>query len=199
MKYNQLLVCPLRAVSLPTRECGLKLDIVLYLIFNSSVAPHAGVWIEMLPCEYADCRYPVAPHAGVWIEIKTTQKASRLQIVAPHAGVWIEICISFSKLIWLCVAPLVGVWIEILKKMSIHTISHVAPLVGVWIEIARRVLLTGTYTSLPSWECGLKFNSLSTNIRNMTVAPLVRVWIEIHFLLPYPDYEIGRSPRGSVD
>ena len=33
----------------------------------------------------------------------------------------------------------------------------VTPFVGVWIEIRLLGVLPCSYTSLPSWECGLKF------------------------------------------
>ena len=33
----------------------------------------------------------------------------------------------------------------------------VAPFVGVWIEIERRMKMATKTTSLPLWECGLKF------------------------------------------
>ena len=33
----------------------------------------------------------VAPHTGVWIEIITTPSLVKTSIVAPHTGAWIEI------------------------------------------------------------------------------------------------------------
>ena len=33
--------------------------------------------------------------------------------------------------------------------------------------------------SLPSWECGLKFAKLSTELTAAAVTPFVGVWIEI--------------------
>ena len=51
-----------------------------------------------------------------------------------------------------------GVWIEINKiETTNHWLIVVTPCVGVWIEI---VLLQDSdefMTSLPAWECGLKF------------------------------------------
>ena len=35
-------------VSLPTRECGLKLKVIVTLMNLVSVTPYAGVWIEIL-------------------------------------------------------------------------------------------------------------------------------------------------------
>ena len=54
----------------------------------------------------------------------------------------------------------------------------VAPLVGVWIEIVSHAFQTvSAKKSLPSWECGLKYD----------------------MLIKLPEYAEGRSPRGSVD
>ena len=61
-------------------------------------------------------------------------------------------------LVNIAVAPFVGVWIEIFVsfKQSAST-QNVAPFVGVWIEIidGGKTYPYG-FTSLPSWECGLK-------------------------------------------
>ena len=55
-----------------------------------------------------------------------------------------------------------GAWIEISVMYRGSSGCRVAPLVGAWIEIARLVLLTGTYTSLLSWERGLKYKKMGT-------------------------------------
>ena len=34
-----------------------------------AVAPHAGAWIEIMPCLQVTLKKEVAPHAGAWIEI----------------------------------------------------------------------------------------------------------------------------------
>ena len=76
----------------------------------------------------------------------------------------------------------------------------VAPLVGVWIEITICApATTAPLTSLPSWECGLKFLSLEERDKKLLVAPLVGVWIEILASLEERDKKPCRSPRGSVD
>ena len=81
-------------------------------------------------------------------------------------------------LVNIAVAPFVGVWIEIAGADFITTNTFVAPFVGVWIEI---VLYTQEHMtmirSLPSWECGLKYE-----------------WIQITV-----SWTVGRSLRGSVD
>ena len=50
-----------------------------------------------------------------------------------------------------------GVWIEILVLYTVKLYRVVAPFVGVWIEINTTNLGSDINTSLPSWECGLKF------------------------------------------
>ena len=56
-------------MSLPSRECGLKIIALLWEFIYVGVTPFAGVWIEnILPLSprHAD---RVTPFAGVWIEI----------------------------------------------------------------------------------------------------------------------------------
>ena len=100
-------------MSLPTRECGLKFYGSTVVHYGDTVAPHAGVWIEIrnrfvifviissLPTRECGLKYllpplasdrtTVAPHAGVWIEILRDFLFCSISFVAPHAGVWIEI------------------------------------------------------------------------------------------------------------
>ena len=42
-------------------------------------------------------KYDVAPHVGVWIEIIILHLLSSSAIVAPHVGVWIEIISAILK------------------------------------------------------------------------------------------------------
>ena len=59
----------MKVLSHPTRVRGLKPSIVNVDGRNySTVAPHAGAWIETLPPYYALAYIMVAPHAGAWIE-----------------------------------------------------------------------------------------------------------------------------------
>ena len=57
------------APSLPSRERGLKLLMVLNVSSPLCVAPLAGAWIEIQGVEYAKQFVDVAPLAGAWIEI----------------------------------------------------------------------------------------------------------------------------------
>ena len=75
----------------------------------------------------------------------------------------------------------------------------VAPLVGAWIEIVCRHRAAVGYTSLPSWERGLKFPLITTILELTTVAPLVGAWIEMIDETVKAIADQGRSPRGSVD
>ena len=119
------------------------------------------------------------------------------------------------------VAPFVGVWIEIPMLPSVLSGYTVAPFVGVWIEIEPAFRCRNNKRSLPSWECGLKFNYLLHFCDLKIVAPFVGVWIEIELLQDcYPWMQVApfvgvwieiifrlfssalmlcRSLRGSVD
>ncbi len=77
------------------------------------------------------------------------------------------------------VAPFVGVWIEIVYDLEDVEEVSVAPFVGVWIEIIMYNNMKYEETSLPSWECGLKYWKRSKRHRCNRVAPFVGVWIEI--------------------
>ena len=52
-----------------TQGCGLKSPSIHRKHKNPTVAPHAGVWIEIEINKSLDALGAVAPHAGVWIEI----------------------------------------------------------------------------------------------------------------------------------
>ena len=80
-------------------------------------------------------------------------------------------------LVNIAVAPFVGVWIEITYHRHLRLRDIVAPFVGVWIEILKMKMVIHLSMSLPSWECGLKYE-----------------WIQITV-----SWTVGRSLRGSVD
>ena len=55
-------------MSLPPRERGLKLFVVLLSMSLHPVAPPAGAWIETFASEQMRANIDVAPPAGAWIE-----------------------------------------------------------------------------------------------------------------------------------
>ena len=55
--------------SLPTRERGLKFNILRDSGNDLKVAPNAGAWIEIINIVMRTMRITVAPNAGAWIEI----------------------------------------------------------------------------------------------------------------------------------
>ena len=63
----------LQMMSFPTRERGLKFNLLAISMPFSPVVPHAGTWIEI--CNHVALAEPsiVVPHAGTWIEILTIQ------------------------------------------------------------------------------------------------------------------------------
>ncbi len=120
------------------------------------------------------------------------------------------------------VTPCVGVWIEILEALKEFSTAVVTPCVGVWIEIDGRSEAERDYSSLPAWECGLKFLVYQDAAYRHPVTPCVGVWIEILvgavlekiYLWSLPAWECGlklilqnipcvgvhrHSLRGSVD
>ena len=60
-----------------------------------------------------------------------------------------------------------------------QTDKCVTPCVGVWIEILRSLENIKKKTSLPAWECGLKWEGLHQKVAALIVTPCVGVWIEI--------------------
>ena len=93
-----------------------------------------------------------------------------------------------------------GVWIEISQGFKWDPMCNVTPRVGVWIEIFRILNLSCTAeTSLPVWECGLKFSYSNKLVICHTVTPRVGVWIEILLSNQHNYKEHCHSPCGSVD
>ena len=56
-------------MSLPTRECGLKLSYGTRMVLAPRVTPHEGVWIEIFSLPASFLELHVTPHEGVWIEM----------------------------------------------------------------------------------------------------------------------------------
>ena len=60
-------------------------------------------------------------------------------------------------------------------------------------------LIASTASSLPSWECGLKYMHVPYLFSRLSVAPFVGVWIEIEKKWKKHIRILSRSLRGSVD
>ena len=90
MKFFSLTVDNTIVMSLPLRECGLKLFDVDYFENGAEVTPFAGVWIEIAKWKLLSAWFNVTPFAGVWIEIPVPWPYAFLCHVTPFAGVWIE-------------------------------------------------------------------------------------------------------------
>ena len=105
----------IEALSLPSRECGLKLQTERFTTAVWPVTPFAGVWIEIWRGKKMAKKIKVTPFAGVWIEMTLSPAYSAFSAVTPFAGVWIEISIVESENQHLYVTPFAGVWIEILQ------------------------------------------------------------------------------------
>ena len=66
-----------------------------------------------------------------------------------------------------------GVWIEITFAPCFRKNAMVTPLVGVWIEILSLQVLYAFPSSLPLWECGLKYG---IGVDNKTVSRSLPLW-----------------------
>ena len=72
-----------------------------------------------------------------------------------------------------------GVWIEIELEAKLQLKESVTPCMGVWIEMTCALLLAVNDTSLPVWECGLKYVKHYFSASSASVTPCMGVWIEI--------------------
>ncbi len=97
------------------------------------------------------------------------------------------------------VTPRVGVWIEIKYELKGSGIAIVTPRVGVWIEIP---CADGTgkqgFTSLPVWECGLKFMMDTNTVKLNESLPVWECGLK-YKRTTIQGEEYGHSPCGSVD
>ena len=75
----------------------------------------------------------------------------------------------------------------------------VTPFAGVWIEIPCAWEPPVTAASLPSRECGLKFDMSIHLSPSLYVTPFAGVWIEIPCACEPPVTAARHSLRGSVD
>ena len=69
IEIRLLVECPNDALSLPTRERGLKFNFYIYYTSMSAVAPYTGAWIEIKTLKKDFSGLAVAPYTGAWIEI----------------------------------------------------------------------------------------------------------------------------------
>ena len=100
--------------------------------------------------------------------------------VAPFVGVWIEIYTEREGDRKRSVAPFVGVWIEILQEKGGESVTRSLPSweCGLKYQCEESDIII-CHMSLPSWECGLKFIQYGIGPSSFLVAPFVGVWIEI--------------------
>ena len=74
--------------SLPSRERGLKLQLLQSVEEQEQVAPLAGAWIEILMTDGTIETESVAPLAGAWIEILPNhRKRCRVDRRSPRGSV----------------------------------------------------------------------------------------------------------------
>ena len=87
-------------MSLPTRECGLKFISPILSEHSGPSLPTRECGLKFVTNRTIIVMHSVAPHAGVWIEISLVGNHFLPNSVAPHAGVWIEIFATSLEFIW---------------------------------------------------------------------------------------------------
>ena len=129
LKYGQL--------SLPSRECGLKLHVPFYSSLLS---------VSSLPSR--ECG----------LKSKFADKDSHAIQVTPFAGVWIEMPIDDTKPLGdMGSLPSRECGLKYDMYRTEYKFRAVTPFAGVWIEIFFLNENHFQQGSLPSRECGLKF------------------------------------------
>ena len=125
-------------------------------MYNLTVAPFTGAWIETPTASRTAVKKSVAPFTGAWIETSSKLSASVSVLVAPFTGAWIETLrpsclllaseshpsrvrglkpgVADARIIRADVAPFTGAWIETIGTALNFPNSEVAPFTGAWIE-----------------------------------------------------------------
>ena len=168
-------------MSLPSRECGLKLQTFCAWDLLHPVTPFAGVWIEIEADGKRIANLNVTPFAGVWIEIVVCLGFIRLGTVTPFAGVWIEIIDFSDACISNKVTPFAGVWIEIFLIFHKQSAVPSLPSRECGLKYSTVQLVFEFRKSLPSRECGLKSPTPHIFTKIQLVTPFAGVWIEISY------------------
>ena len=106
--------------SLPSRERGLKFDVLDAGPPAAGVAPFTGAWIEILKLLPFSVDMIVAPFTGAWIEIIGKAHMVGRDPVAPFTGAWIEMPTRRPSPASATVAPFTGAWIEICTMQQLR-------------------------------------------------------------------------------
>ena len=208
--------------SLPVRERGLKVIIMVHTPWIIEIAPRAGAWIESHLSTRISKKISIAPRAGAWIESIKKRDDRDAADIAPRAGAWIERLVGTGGLTSTSIAPRAGAWIESNDSRNTQNHHDIAPRAGAWIERSMPIrLLTRRVISLPVRERGLKDRLCWPHTTPHPIAPRAGAWIEsvnVNLLFPMfwiapragawiERYDIvsnrlasyNRSPCGSVD
>ena len=136
MKFHNSGIRMYRRLSLPVRECGLKLNCTSALNGTIAVTPRAGVWIEILLSREIKTNSAVTPRAGVWIEIRLSSYFFRSRFWSlPVRECGLKYFYKWAMENGYSVTPRAGVWIEIARIDISRSLSIVTPRAGVWIEM----------------------------------------------------------------
>ena len=123
------------------------------------VTPFVGVWIEIIRRQtwYQKTQCHSLRGSVDWNQRSAvTINQWLMSLPSWECGLKSEVAVIVA--IPSLVTPFVGVWIEIILKYPQLIVYKVTPFVGVWIEIQNQKFQEHLdNTSLPSWECGLKY------------------------------------------
>ena len=214
------------------------------MLITNPVTPFAGVWIEIGYDRRHKFRSLCHSLRGSvdWNPVKfNVSKISVVSLPSRECGLKFTVLTVLPPVV--LVTPFAGVWIEITSSAGIWCGTDVTPFAGVWIEICWRsnnlrtqpchslrgsvdwncvkpVIHIPYFLSLPSRECGLKFNHKSTICLHMLSLPSRECGLKSRCILPclrplwsLPSRECGlklkifvvfsvmwrHSLRGSVD
>ena len=117
-----------------------------------------------------------------------------LLFVTPCVGVWIEIVSVISSIPTLVVTPCVGVWIEMSCTGTRQRAGTSLPAWECGLKYYQKVSLELSDQSLPAWECGLKCIHVKKAERLRRVTPCVGVWIEMAMANEYLYGAYGSLP-----
>ena len=127
--------------SLPSRERGLKLCTVVFLVMSCSSLPsrERGLKSVRQPGERLRGESLPSRERGLkWLH-DDIEFASQVSLPSRERG--LKFRIRAAGTIPPGVAPFTGAWIEISGQSAPHPVSEVAPFTGAWIEISRIIAI----------------------------------------------------------
>ncbi len=101
-------------------------------------------------------RTTVAPHAGAWIETLPSEVTAAIKRSPPMRGRGLKLIPAWRLFIEMKVAPHAGAWIETYRRMGVRLLSRSPPMRGRGLKQDGGGLGDGEVTSPPMRGRGLK-------------------------------------------